>query len=144
MVTSMRWLHWLFFFFLHSATDANCLHAQPLSCGRLRGWACNTLNFCITAFDCKAIAQVAWGEGSLYPNNGSLTWTDYNHSQTDWQKSANNNSLIYKEKQNANTLQSIWASLQNESVMHLCKTQLIVFWLYFHIQVCWEPIPFYS
>lgn len=36
-----------------------------------------------------------------------LTWIDWNHSQTDWQKFANNHHLIYKCRQTVNTLQSV-------------------------------------
>lgn len=45
--------------------------------------------------------------GNLSPNKSRLTWTDCNHSQTDWQRFENYCPLLYKHRQTDNMLESI-------------------------------------
>lgn len=76
-----------------------------------RGWAGTTLNLWVIAFCCKAIATGRLVGGNVPPNYLSQTQTDCSQSQTDWQRRANNCSLIYKRRQIANRLQSVGVSL---------------------------------
>lgn len=82
-----------------------------------------------------------------------LTHTDWNHSQTDCLRFANNCHLIYKCRQTAKTLQSTWVSL-HWWAQFVCETslcnkrlnlnscQLVVFWLRAYIKARSTPAYF--